>query len=73
MLVRVEAAALLAMTLVLAGIVLVARPAGRTARTMTQALGAIPVASVAQSILAIVSTSPSRWRSSCCSAASSRS
>lgn len=58
MAVRAEAAALLALTLVLAGIVLAARPAGRTSRFVTQALGAIPVASVALGIMAIVSGSP---------------
>jgi hypothetical protein len=55
---RAEAAALLALTLIMAGIVLAARPAGRTSRIMTQALGAIPVASVALSIMTIVSGSP---------------
>jgi hypothetical protein len=55
---RAEAAALLAMTLILAGIVLAARPASRASWMVTQALGAIPVASVALSIAAVVSGSP---------------
>jgi CDP-diglyceride synthetase len=53
-----EAALLLAVTLVLAGIVLAVRPAGRTSRNLTRALGAIPVASVALGIVTIVSGSP---------------
>ena len=58
MVVRAGAAALLAMTLILAGIVLAAHPAGRTSRTATRVLCAIPVASAAVSIVAVVSGSP---------------
>lgn len=53
-----EAALLLAVTLVLAGIVLAARPAGRTSRILTPALGAIPVASVALGIVTIAFGGP---------------
>jgi len=58
MAVRTGAAALLAMTLILAAIVLAAHPAGRTSRTATRVLCAIPVASAAASIAAVVSGSP---------------
>jgi hypothetical protein len=58
MLLRPGAAALLAVTLILAGIALAARPAGRTSRTATRVLCAIPVASAALSIVAIASGSP---------------
>ena len=58
MVVRTGAAALLAMTLILAAIVLAAHPAGRTSRTATRVLCAIPVASAALSIAAVVSGSP---------------
>jgi len=58
MVVRTGAAALLAMTLILAGIVLAARPASRTSRTATRVLFAIPVASAAASIAAVASGSP---------------
>jgi len=58
MAVRTGAAALLAMTLILAAIVLAAHPAGRTSRTATRVLCAIPVASAALSIAAVVSGSP---------------
>ena len=57
MVVRAGAAALLAMTLILAAIVLAARPAGRASRTATRVLCAIPVASAALSIVAVVSRS----------------
>jgi ABC-type nitrate/sulfonate/bicarbonate transport system permease component len=56
--VRAEAAALLALTLVLAGVLLAVRPAGRASRTVTQVLGAIPVAAVALSIVTAASGSP---------------
>jgi heme A synthase len=58
MVMRVEAAALLVMTLFLAGIALTARPAGRTSRTATRVLCAIPVASAALGIVAIASGRP---------------
>jgi hypothetical protein len=51
MAVRAEAAALLALTLVLAGILPAARPTGRTSRALPQVLGAIPVAAVALGIV----------------------
>jgi hypothetical protein len=56
--VRAEAAALLAFTLVLAGILLAARPVGRTSRAVTPVLGAIPVAAVALSIVTAASGRP---------------
>ena len=56
--IRAGAAALLAMTLTLAGIALAARPPGRTSRTATRALCAIPVASAALGIAAIASGRP---------------
>ena len=58
MVVRAGAAALLAMTLILAAIVLAAHPAGRTSRTATRVLCAIPVASATLSVVAVVSGSP---------------
>ena len=58
MVVRAGAAGLLAMTLILAGIVLAARPAGRASRTATRVLCAIPVASATLSVVAVVSGSP---------------
>lgn len=58
MAVRAETAALLALTLVLAGILLAARPAGRTSRAVTPVLGAVPVAAVALSIVTATSGRP---------------
>jgi len=58
MVIRAGAVALLAMTLILTAIVLAARPAGRTSRTATRVLGAIPVASAALGIVAIVAGRP---------------
>ena len=58
MLLRPGAAALLAVTLLLAGIALAARPAGRTSRTATRVLCAIPVASAALAIVTIASGNP---------------
>jgi heme A synthase len=58
MAVRAGAAGLVATTLILAGIVLAARPAGRTSRTATWVLRAIPVVSAALSVVAVVSGSP---------------
>ena len=58
MLLRPGAAALLAVTLILAGIALAARPAGRTSRTATRVLCAIPVASAALAIVTIASGNP---------------
>lgn len=55
---RAGAAALLAMTLILAAIVLAARPGGHTLRTATRVLCAIPVALVVLSIVVIASGSP---------------
>lgn len=58
MAVRAEAAVLLGLTLVLAGILLAVRPAGRTSRAVTQLLAAIPVAAVALSIVTVASGRP---------------
>ena len=55
---RAGAATLLAMTLILAAIALAASPPGRTSRTATRALCAIPVASAALGIAAIASGRP---------------
>jgi len=57
MLLRPGAAALLSMTLILAGIALATSPAGRTSRTATRVLCAIPVASAALGIVAVASGS----------------
>jgi hypothetical protein len=54
---RAGAAALLAMTLILAGIALAARPGGRTSRTATRVLCAFPVASALLGIVAVASGS----------------
>ena len=55
---RAGAAALLAMTLILAAIALAASPPGRASRAATRALCAIPVASAALGIVAIASDNP---------------
>lgn len=55
---RAGAAALLATTLILAGIALAARLAGRASRTATRVLCAIPVVSAALGIAAIASDRP---------------
>jgi hypothetical protein len=60
MVLRGEAAALLASALVLAGIVLAAPPAGRLSRILTPVLGALPVASLVLGVTAVVSGSPDR-------------
>ena len=57
MLLRPGAAALLAMTLILAGIALATSPAGRTSRAATRVLCAIPVASAALGVVAVASGS----------------